>query len=207
MQWQRTLLLIALPILAAAMAAITRGAPRDEGPKKVATRNVPLKSVYSTSRQKELKLIDQGTGDAGFSNEMRELYKQATRMGASNVFLARGDDIAAAVKATWEVFRQGQSAAEPVSADQRSKSAVYWLVAYLGVAGSQPLEWQVKSIQLTGEEVRLTYTKVGARTNDLHPYFVWVSLGKIKAGTYTLELFDEDLKRVTLLRSVTASAK
>jgi hypothetical protein len=76
-------------------------------------------------------------------------------------------------------------------------------VAYLGVAGSEPLEWRVKSAEVQRHVVRLTYTKEGARTHDLHPYFVWVPLGELKAGTYTLELFEQDLKKVTLSRRVT----
>ena len=42
--------------------------------------------------------MDQGHGDDGFENQMRELYQQSIKMGASNVFLARGDDISVAVK-------------------------------------------------------------------------------------------------------------
>ncbi len=165
-------------------------------------QSIPLGSIYSTSRQKGLKLIKRGVGDEAFANELRELYQQSIRMGASNVFLARGDDIAAAVKATWEVFTHGRSASEPVSADRRSKSERYWLVAYLGVSGSGPPAWLIKSATVSGRTIRLAFTKPGASDADLYPYCVWVPLGKLGRGTFTLELFDEERKEGTLSRRV-----
>jgi hypothetical protein len=204
---QRTFLLLALPILAVGVAATTQRSPGNDEDKKGATKKVPLDSIYSTSGQNGLKLLAPGHGDGLIPNEMRELHRQGTRFGASNVFLARVDDYVGAVKATWEVFTHGQSASAPVNEYSRPKSVQYWLVAYLGVAGSEPLEWRVKSAEVQRHVVRLTYTKEGAKTNDVHPYFVWVPLGELKAGTYSLELFEQDLKQATLSRRVTVSEK
>lgn len=169
---------------------------------KVEPKKVPLGSIYSTSRQKGLKLIDQGVGDKTFPNEMRELYQQSIRMGASNVFLARGDDIAAAVKATWEVFTHGQPVSEAVSADRRSKSKQYWLVAYLGVSGSDPPAWLVKAVEVSGQNIQVAFTNPGSGAKDEHPFFVWAPLGRLKDGAFTLEMFDEEKKQVTLSRRV-----
>jgi hypothetical protein len=196
-------LLCVLPLLALAAAGPSRCLPGEKEEKKAGAKAVPLGSIYSTSRQKGLKRIDRGEGDEAFPNEVRELYQQSIWMGASNVFLARGDDVKAAVKATWEVFMRGQPATGPVSADRRSRSEQYWLVAYLGVGGSSPPAWLVKSAKVSGRTIRLAFTNPGAANSDLHPYFVWVPLGKLGRGAYTLELFDEESKQVTLSRRVT----
>jgi hypothetical protein len=195
-------LLCVLPLLALAAPGPSRRPPGGKGEEKAGAKAVPLGSVHSTSRQKGLKLIDQGKGDEAFPNQMRVLFERSIRMGASNVFLARGDDLKAAVKATWEVFRYGRSASGPVSADRRSRSERYWLVAYLGVDGSVPPAWLVKSVKVSGRTIRLAFTKRGDATGVLHPYFVWAPLGKLGPGTYTLELFDEESKQVTLSRRV-----
>lgn len=201
------LLFSLLPILTLSAASLHQSPGRKEEGKKVEAKKVPLASIYSTSHQKGLKWIERGRGDNAFPNHMRELYQQSTRIGASNVFLARGDDIAAAVKATWEVFTRWQSASKPVSADWRSKSEQYWLVVYLGVEGSDPPEWLVSSVIVSGKEIQLIYTSPGSSVQDLHPYFVWVPLGKLGTGTYTLEMFDEEQKQVTLSRRVAIPGK
>lgn len=167
----KLLLLFLLSLLALGVASPNRCLPGNKEAKKVDAKKVPLDSIYSTSRQKGLKLIDQGQGDKAFPNEMRELYRQSIRMGASNVFLARGDDIAGAVKATWEVFTAGQSVDEPVSSDKHSRSEQFWLVGYLGVSGSGGA-WLVKSAEVKGQDIRLNYVKGTSDNTDLHPYFV-----------------------------------
>jgi hypothetical protein len=43
---------------------------------------------------------------------------------------------------------------------------------------------------------------IGESTADIHYYYYWVPLGKLDDGVYNLELFDTDLKAVTLMRRV-----
>jgi hypothetical protein len=171
--------------------------------KKVEAKQIPLESIYSTSRQEGLKRFDQAHGDQGF----RDLYQRSTGMGASNVFLARGDDIVAAVKATWLVFMAGHPADSPVAFDRDSRSDHYWLVAYLGVAGSSPLAWRVESVQVDAAKVRINYRRGTSETDDELPYFLWAPLGKLSAGPMALELHDAENGRARLVRRVDIPAK
>jgi hypothetical protein len=189
------------------VSGVERARPERPEDRGAVVKQVPLKSVYSTSYQEGLKRVDQGVGDKAFPNEMAELYQQAIQLGASNVFLARGEDVAAAVKATWEVFTGGIPADTPVSPDRPPKSGDMWLVAYLGVTGSDPTAFRVHSVEVSGTEIRLTYKHPGSVTQDLHPYFYWVPLGKLAPGTYKLQLFDADQKEVTLMRRVRVTGK
>ena len=95
---------------------------------------IPLKSIYSTNGQKGLQFLDQGIGDEGFHDVMVKLYQNESC--ASNIFLAKGDDIGWAVKATWAVFFAGRSVVEPADEILGSKSEKYWLVAYFGTTSS-----------------------------------------------------------------------
>jgi hypothetical protein len=177
-----------------------------EGPKAVA-KQIPLGTVHSTSHQAGLKRVDQGVGDEAFPNQMRELYQRSIGMGASNVFLARGAGVAAAVKATWEVFTHSIPADTPVSPDRPPKSDEVWLVAYLGVEGSDGPAYRVQGVEVSGTDIRLTYKHPGSGANDLHPYFYWAPVGKLAPGTYKLQLFDADQKQVTLMRRVRVAGK
>jgi hypothetical protein len=108
------------------------------------------------------------------------------------------------------VFNAGRAVDEPVgpiNPDKEVKSDQFWLVAFLGTSGSSPPEWLVGSARLKGNEVRLVYRKKSSESADAFPYLVWVPLGKLKPGIYTVELFDEDKRRVTLLRRVTIGGK
>ena len=204
---------ILLGVLAASVAALwprvledprARAGDEKEG-KKVAS--IPLKSIYSTGRQEGLKVMDQGQGDQEVRNEMRELHQQAIKMGASNIFLVRGDHIEDAVKATWEVFLRGHGVDEPVNWDWRRKSDKYWLVGYFGVSGSEGPAWLAKSVEATATEIKLTFTNPAALTQDDHPYFFWVPLGKLKPETYTLTLEDGDRQKSLLVRRVRVTLK
>jgi hypothetical protein len=182
----------------------------NQADKKVETKKVPLESIYSTSGQKPLKpvsaafrLLNDGTKEyvEPYGHTLQEIYRRF-QGGASNVFLARGDDIAAAVAATWEVYTARHPVAEPASLRSPPRKSVdLWLVAYLGVEGSGPA-WLVKSATVSGKDIRLTYRWVGTEANDERFYFVWVPLGKLQPGTYTLELLDENRRQVTLVRRV-----
>jgi hypothetical protein len=93
-------LLIMLPVLGVLVPALSQSSLGNQKAEKVEEKQVALKSIFSTSRQKGLKVVERGEGKA-YDHELEELYQRCTDgVGASNVFLARGDDIAAAVKAT-----------------------------------------------------------------------------------------------------------
>jgi hypothetical protein len=169
-------------------------------------RQIPLESIYSTTGQKGLKALKMRL-DEPQGQELQGIAR-GYRGGASDVFLVRGKDIAAAVKAARQAFTAGQSADGPVIPDAASRAAPLWVVAYLGSAGSSPPAWLVHSVEVKGQMVRVTFRKPKrfGSTRDLHPYFLWVPLGKVEAGTYTLELFDADKEEVTFLRRVAVAA-
>lgn len=177
----------------------------DEGTKSAAPKVIPLKSIYSTSRQEGLISVDQRTADQSLREEVQRLHKRALGMGASNVFLARGNDIRSAASATQLAFSSIEPVNEPVG--QELKSDTLWLVAYLGVAGSNPPNWEIKSAEVDINRVRLVYTEEGSVDADAYAYFIWVPLGKLDPGTYTLELFDENQREVVLSRRVKVSRK
>ena len=126
-------------------------------------------------------------------------------MGASNVFLVTGENIADAVSSTYWSFHLG-ICDEPAGPDigGKQKSHKHWLVAYLGIGQGTPPQWlfQAATIQRQTLEVRYTkpqYAKAGA---DKIGFFYWVPLPQLKAGTYEVKLIDADKDRVMLTRWV-----
>jgi hypothetical protein len=191
------------------LAAVGCDEPRgnESHPKPEAVRVIPLKDIYSTNRQKGLQRVSKGE-DEPYARELLEL-RRGLRTGASNVLLVRGKDFRTAVKASWLAFTGGRTAVRPVVPDEGSKGAPLWLVGYLGISGSSPPDLLVQSAERKGNTIRLSYfrPKDGADSRDLHHYLVWVPLGELKAGSYTLELFDANKKEVTLLRRVGVPAE
>jgi hypothetical protein len=126
--------------------------------------------------------------------------------GPSNVILVRGNDIAAAVRATRFAFTGGRSADTPVpqyNDGRQGEGESLWLVAYLGTSSSTPI-WRVNSAEVRDCVARLTYSRLRPRqvTTDSWHYFVWVPLGQPKAGGHIVELYEADLREVVLTRRV-----
>src|SRR5262245_25918428 len=175
-----------------------------QGDKKHAeAKVVPLDSIYYTFRQKGVKPFSQRDVEEKYHIILKELFQTATGMGASNVFMVRGDSISEAVDATWFVFCRSEPARQATPPPRMSKSDKFWLVAYLGTHGSHG-EWLRKSAQISGKKIRLTYYngRKGAILLDMRPYLAWVPLGNLEPGAYTLELFDEQENEVNLMRRV-----
>jgi hypothetical protein len=180
-----------------------------------ASGRVPLESVYSTSGQKELKHMTAAfrhkeDGDRDYIEPYGwnlEQINRLSQLGCSNVFLVRGKDIAGAVKSTRWLYMGTGSGDVPVFADEESKAAPLWAVAFFGVSGSNPPAWLVQSVERKGKTVRISYVTRTAATHDQHRYFLWVPIGTLEAGTYTFELFDVEKKEVTLLRRCRVTEK
>jgi hypothetical protein len=197
-----------------AIGALTAAAP---APSQDKVEKIALDSVHSTSHQKPLKPVShgfnlQGNGEkkyeTSYGHFLEEIFK-AYHTGASNVFLVRGDDIGAAISATWEVCVCRRGAERPSAPYEKGAHKPLWLVAYLGTAGSEPPYWEVRSVERKGRTVRLSFapSEDGGRTNDEHQYFYWAPLGELEAGAYTLELYDEQEKAVVLTRRVIVGDK
>jgi hypothetical protein len=169
---------------------------------------IPLKSIYSTNGQKGLIAVKQALEKP--SGKQLNILRRDFPGGASNVVMVRGKNLTAALLATRWAFTGSRSADVAIDPDDGSKDAPLWMVAYLGNAGSSPPYWLIGAMERKGKTVRLKFAKdksMGGRTKDSHHYFIWVPLGKLGAGTYNLELYDEDKEQVILLRRVTVSAK
>jgi hypothetical protein len=194
-----------------ATGALTATAP---APPDEKVQIIALDSVHATSHQKPLKPVSrgfnlQGNGEKkyveSYGHFLEEIYK-GYHTGASNVFLVRGDHIAPAISATWEVCVCRRGAERPSAPYEKEKGEhkPLWLVAYLGTAGSEPPHWEVRSVERKGRTVRLAFapSETGSETNDEHQYFYWAPLGELESGAYTLELYDEQEKAVVLTRRV-----
>jgi hypothetical protein len=176
------------------------------------TKVIGLGVVFGTTGQKEIKPVSAGFRPRpGGGKEYLEPYGpdlarlvREHRGGASSVFLVRGKDLTEAVRATWEIQTAGARADVPVTAGRQPSKAPHWLVIYFGVSGSSPPQWLVRSVEVRGKTIRVSYNRGKAETNDEHPYYLWVPLGQLAAGNYTLELFDADAWEVTLMRRCTA---
>lgn len=165
-------------------------------------RKISLDSVYSTSGQQGLKHVGRRLDELG-GPEVQTLGRDF-RGGASNLFLVRGNDIAAAVKATYWALNASQWADVVVDPEDKSKSQEVWMVVYFGTAHSTPTAWVVESVERNTKLYRVSFLmpEVKQMTCDLQQYFVWVPLGKLGPGTYTLELYDAGQKQLNMMRRV-----
>lgn len=181
----------------------------DGGAKRTIGRDV----VYSTSGQEGLKkqvdalfkLKEKRKVPAfPYSDHLQELLDHSRGMGASNIFLVRGDDITWAIRGSSWVFGAGETADRPSEGDDDKKSKKIWLVAYLGGGWSEPARWNLESVEIQEKRIdfRFKEHKPFAATADLVRYFYWVPLDSLKAGTYELRLIDLNLGRPTLARWV-----
>jgi hypothetical protein len=125
--------------------------------------------------------------------------------GASNAFLVDATNPKDAIDASLSVLRGSHSAgkATPVNMPNAARGS-YWLVGYLGLGPSEPLSWELKGATVDGSTIRITYQqpKVTMATRDVWYFYYWVPLGKLKPGTYRLELYDATRNATTLTRQV-----
>jgi hypothetical protein len=200
----------ALSALTLALAGCISPSKEEPNPEpEPETVTIPLASIFSTNGQEGLLSLRNGAADP-CEFDMAAIRREVGS-GSSNIFLANAGDIVQAVNATREAFLGGRSAEVPVLPELAGgpKPTSFWMVAFLGVTGSEPPAWVVRSAERKGKVIRLSVQRPagGGETKDSHLYFVWVPLGKMEPGKYTLELFDAKKKEVTLKRRVAVGAK
>jgi hypothetical protein len=165
------------------------------------TRKIPLESIFSTAAQKPLKPARRSSDSA--AKDLNQIFREF-RSGLTNVFLAQADDFNAAVGSTRAAFTGARSGDRPIGPLHESKASDHWFVAYLGTAHSTPPAWQLDYFEQKERRLTLAFWKpnpTGA-TRDSHQYFVWVPLGKLPPGEYSLELFDVNRRQTVLMRRV-----
>jgi hypothetical protein len=174
---------------------------------KAATKSIPLAKLYSTNGQEGVIHVNHRVGEP-HTLAFDAIYIKMEGMGASNIFLVYGDDLASAMSATLNVLDGLRSADTPARRDNAKTTKQLWLVAYFGSAGAGPPAWLIESVEQKGNHVRLTYSEPQGQesTLDVHPYFVWVPLGSLESGDYALELFKVDATRPSMVRHVTVSS-
>jgi len=168
------------------------------------TRAIPLESCYANFGRGGWKIIRDDSREP-YGYDQAQLFRDH-KGGASNIVLVRGNNIAAAVKATRWAFTAGRWADTPISCYQdgrKGEGEDIWLVAYLG-SGSCSAVWQLHAASITDRVAQLTYSRMIplSGTADFRHFFVWVPLGRPKAGSYLLELRDKDRNEAMLLRRV-----
>ena len=180
--------------------------------------SIPKDQIYTTSAEPGFKKrlvavfrrdkVDREKGVYPYSYDLKVLENQG--MGASNIFIVRGDEIKDAVSATRLVFARAVGADEPRKLDANDQEITgkrYWLLVYLGMAGSDPPNWQFKSMSVSDRTIEFTYSKMmpRIRSTDVCQYFYWVPLPELRTGAYELRLFDSGKKRPSLIRYVDIS--
>jgi hypothetical protein len=156
---------------------------------------IPLDTVYSTFNQEGLKSLPEVETDGLFQ------VLGAVRESPQQIVLCIGTDAASAVKGSELSFAMPEEAIPPVTGTTSEKTL--WLAAYLGCDGSLPPAFRVSSIEVNGKTIRVMYERDASpvRSADLRSYLIWVPLGRLEEGVYTLELFDAAAERVTRSRS------
>lgn len=171
-------------------------------------RDIPLTETFSAVHQEGIqymssgrRIVDNKTEEEDYTVAWDVLSRDRT--GASNAFLVTAETIGDVIKATQLLFDGLRAADKPVSSyGVNSKS--HWLAVYLGSGSSSPSKWKVERVTVDGTTIRLIYRhpQNTGGTEDIVRYYYWVPLGPLDDGAYTVELYDADLKAVTLMRRV-----
>jgi hypothetical protein len=175
--------------------------------------SIPLSSILSTSGQGDLQSTSSGyrmvegekvyvvpTGAA-----LQHLTEITKGNGATNVFVVDAPDDISAIGLSSNVFAGYRSANVPVTLSKPDPPrGNHWLVVYLGIAGSGPVRWLVESVFVEKGRIRFNYHRdpSGISTADIHYYYYWVPVGKLNDGVYYLELYDTNLRAITLARRI-----
>lgn len=193
---------IALCGIGIGAVSMTQLAKQGEG----VAKNIPLKEVYTNPQQdglNNLKELDE-RGKIQFNEFGKE------KLDLSNIFLIRAQNISQGVVSTYSVLtgKDGPAFHVPPKVKEGEKimekkgPGDYWLVLYCGVTGL-PLEWSVKSVRRTDRIVEIRChprEKNGVVQPVILHQFVWVPLGQLEEGTYTLRWIDDSNGELILSR-------
>jgi hypothetical protein len=172
------------------------------------TITIPLEKVYMTSEQKGQ---NKNWGDSlkNCQQQYDELEIGKAGMGASNLFLVNADSLSDAIIGTLRVHGLGFGVDAQIKPDEEKARQNSWLVVYLGCRPSAGPMWLAQGVEIKDHTIRFVYSapKPTIRGYIWNKYFYWVDLGALKPGAYSLELFDEGQKVVTLTRRVKVATK
>lgn len=189
--------LLVLAALACGCAGVEGG---DDDPEpKPNVEKIPLKSIHVSFEQEGTKHFRQGSAEDP-DNELSALFILDPVPLKRQLLLVRADKIGEAARAARRAIVGEREGDKPNTAEG------HWLVAYLGATHSEPPAISVKSAERRGRTIRLDVQELkpdGGVTKNLHPYFVWVPLGKLPHGKYALELYEDGQKETSMSREQT----
>lgn len=173
-------------------------------PKAKEPVQIDLNDVYSTIEMKGLKKarVDNPAADG---NDLEVISRAARRVGASNIFLVRGDSIAEVLFATRTLYGDGMNGnGKPIVGHEVKKRGEVWVGAFLGNSFTSPAAYAIHRIELDGQTIRVVFSQPrGAQADDMGPYFIWAKIGKLEPGKYQLELVNADQKdEVVMCRKI-----
>jgi hypothetical protein len=165
-------------------------------------KEIPLNSVYFTDQQAGLKWLTLGEADKDLQKVMLEVFRAISKLGASTVFLASGDNIREAFGSSWEALCHG-AGTENLVKTENLKSNEAWLVVFFGIQGGKGT-WQITSVEIKDKQIRMSYKKPkrGAIVATMSGEMALAPLGKLEPGAYSVELFDADEQQAVLTRRV-----
>lgn len=174
-------------------ATAGRSAPEVRG-------SIPLDVVYSTSGQPGLAPLNRSRtyvdGTPTYATDhgpaLDKIYQNHQKMRDPCIFLVRGENVAEAIGATYDVLWGIRDRDAASALTRESAHDPVWLFFFLGTSGSAPPQWILESVGYEGRNVTVTYrhAPTGAVTRDLHQYLYWAQLEYAEPGLYTLTLQD-----------------
>jgi hypothetical protein len=165
-------------------------APIPKDPEEV----IPLRSIFATSGQKELAEISFKNALSGDEGKQRRFF--GSPLGPSNLFLVFGDNIDAAIEATYSAFVYGRSVDRPVLRPGVSQGEHdgLWAFVLFGCAQTSPTEWKVTRVSLQRNYVRFRIVRPDPKKEKFYQfdrcsYMCWAPLGKTqRKGDYPRSL-------------------
>ena len=179
-----------------------------------AKKTVPLDTVYSVPKMEGLNYLRVKNPDIHGQN-LLDILSAAKPIGFSSAFLVRGENLKEVIRGTYRVFNLGWDVDEIVpgakETDEGEKNGDVWVCAFLGNKCSTPPQMILDRVEVEATTVRVVFGRpiAALRTFDSVPYLVWANLGRLRAGTYQIELVEAKQKEemVVTSRKVVVSAK
>lgn len=176
---------------------------------KVPPRQIDLaEHLYCADWMKGVKRVGRSQREQEAADTIRSTVHT---VGGPDLCLVAAENLEMAVWWTASAFGRG-SDKQHWHRYHETKSPDAWVFIHLGATQSSPQEWEIRKVEVDGFTVRVVYgqteerREAGLFTCDVHPYFVWANLGKLRPGRYHLELIDADNKgEVVVSRKVTVT--
>jgi hypothetical protein len=189
--WRTVLLILLITLVVVAFA--NRNAEQD----------IAMSTVLATNPQADMKYVY----DVCQTSERADYQKKLLQLdsNASNAFLVEGSNDRDAFVASLRILFGPLPADTPAAVNRAdARQGGCWFVAYLGSGPSEPRWFTIENAVVETGKIRLNYHRAHATmmTRDIQHYCYWVPLTKLDPGVYYVELYDTNLKAVTLSRRI-----